>query len=120
MDSDYLIGSQVTRSFGDLQLKSHEFNGEPLFVRYRVPEPFNPPLLGSEPSITVRLLSPYDAFVIAASDGLFQYLTNQEAVDLVGSSPRKVRSHAVPLYQFLLFLCSLYLCSIFFFFLLLF
>ncbi|CAI7811389.1 unnamed protein product [Closterium sp. NIES-54] len=79
----------VTRSFGDLYLKSHEFNREPLFSRFRVPEPFHPPLLSCEPNIAVRLLSPHDSFVILASDGLFEFISNQEAVDIVASSPRK-------------------------------
>ncbi|CAI5458005.1 unnamed protein product [Closterium sp. Yama58-4] len=85
----------VTRSFGDLYLKSHEFNREPLFSRFRVPEPFHPPLLSCEPNIAVRVLSPHDSFVILASDGLFEFISNQEAVDIVASSPRKVRASAV-------------------------
>ena len=56
-----------------------------------MPEPYNPPLLSCEPNIAVRLLSPHDSFVILASDGLFEYMSNQEAVDIVASSPRKVR-----------------------------
>eukprot|EP00897_Mesotaenium_endlicherianum_P003408 jgi/Mesen1/3095/ME000184S02161 len=79
----------VTRSFGDLYLKAHEFNREPLFARFRVPEPFHPPLLTADPFISVRPLTPNDAFVILASDGLFELLTNEEAVEIVASNPRK-------------------------------
>lgn len=79
----------VTRAFGDLYLKYSEFNREPLFTRFRVSEPFNPPLLTAEPHVAVRLLNPHDAFVIVGSDGLFELLSNQEAVDIVASSPRK-------------------------------
>lgn len=79
----------VTKAFGDLYLKSRDFNREPLFARFRVPEPFNPPLLTAEPTVAVRLLSPHDAFAIVASDGLFDYISNQEAVDIVASSPKK-------------------------------
>lgn len=81
---------QVTRAFGDLYLKSHDFNREPLFPRFRVAEPFNPPLLTCEPHVTMRILSPHDSFLIVASDGLFEHVTNQEAVDIVATSPRKV------------------------------
>lgn len=79
----------VTRSFGDMYLKSDEFNRDPLFARFRIPEPFQPPLLTAEPNVSVRLLSPHDSFVIVASDGLFDLLSNQEAVDIVASSPKK-------------------------------
>ncbi|CAI5529843.1 unnamed protein product [Closterium sp. Naga37s-1] len=79
----------VTRAFGDLYLKSHDFNREPLFSRFRVAEPFNPPLLSTDPHVAVRLLAPHDAFVVVASDGLFELLSNQEVVDMVAVSPRK-------------------------------
>ncbi|CAI5473236.1 unnamed protein product [Closterium sp. Yama58-4] len=79
----------VTRAFGDLYLKSHDFNREPLFSRFRVSEPFNPPLISTDPHVAVRLLAPHDAFVVVASDGLFELLSNQEVVDMVAVSPRK-------------------------------
>ena len=82
---------QVTRAFGDLYLKSHEFNREPLHTKFRVPEPFHPPLVTADPHIAVRMLAPHDTFLVVASDGLFELMTNQEVVDLVASSPRKVR-----------------------------
>ncbi|CAI5946804.1 unnamed protein product [Closterium sp. NIES-65] len=79
----------VTKAFGDLYLKSTDFNREPLVSRFRVPEPFNPPLISADPSVAVRVFSPHDSFVIVASDGLFEFLSNQEAVNIVASSPRK-------------------------------
>lgn len=82
----------MTRSFGDMYMKTDEFNRDPLFSRFRIPEPFNPPLLTAEPNVSVRLLSPHDSFVIVASDGLFDLLSNQEAVDIVASSPKKVKN----------------------------
>ncbi|CAI5481087.1 unnamed protein product [Closterium sp. Yama58-4] len=79
----------VTKAFGDLYLKSTDFNREPLVSRFRVPEPFNPPLISADPSVAVRVFSPHDSFVIVASDGLFEFLSNQEAVNIVASSPKK-------------------------------
>ncbi|GJP41194.1 hypothetical protein CLOM_g870 [Closterium sp. NIES-68] len=79
----------VTKAFGDLYLKSTDFNREPLVSRFRVPEPFNPPLISADPTVAVRVFSPHDSFVIVASDGLFEFLSNQEAVNIVASSPKK-------------------------------
>ncbi|RLN12717.1 putative protein phosphatase 2C 60 [Panicum miliaceum] len=79
---------QVCRSIGDAYLKKQEFNREPLYTKFRLREPFNKPILSSEPSISVQPLQPHDQFLIFASDGLWEHLTNQEAVDIVCSSPR--------------------------------
>ncbi|GJM97425.1 hypothetical protein PR202_ga14352 [Eleusine coracana subsp. coracana] len=79
---------QVCRSIGDAYLKKQEFNREPLFSKFRLREPFNKPILSSEPTISVQPLQPHDQFLIFASDGLWEHLTNQEAVDIVNSSPR--------------------------------
>ncbi|GJN39367.1 hypothetical protein PR202_gb28480 [Eleusine coracana subsp. coracana] len=79
---------QVCRSIGDAYLKKQEFNREPLFSKFRLREPFNKPILSSEPTINVQPLQPHDQFLIFASDGLWEHLTNQEAVDIVNSSPR--------------------------------
>ncbi|KAL6603473.1 hypothetical protein ACP70R_043834 [Stipagrostis hirtigluma subsp. patula] len=79
---------QVCRSIGDAYLKKQEFNREPLYAKFRLREPFNKPILSSEPSIIVHPLQPHDQFLIFASDGLWEHLTNQEAVDIVQSSPR--------------------------------
>lgn len=89
---------QVCRSIGDAYLKKQEFNREPLYTKFRLREPFNKPILSSEPSICVQPLQPHDQFLIFASDGLWEHLTNQEAVDIVHSSPRNVSY---------LFLCAL-------------
>ncbi|XP_073274195.1 probable protein phosphatase 2C 38 [Primulina huaijiensis] len=79
---------QVSRSIGDAYLKKQEFNRVPLFSKFRLPEPFEKPILLAEPSIHVQKLYPEDQFLIFASDGLWEHLSNQEAVDLVNSSPR--------------------------------
>ncbi|XP_073297484.1 probable protein phosphatase 2C 38 isoform X1 [Primulina huaijiensis] len=79
---------QVSRSIGDAYLKKQEFNRVPLLPKFRLPEPFEKPILLAEPSILVQKLYPEDQFLIFASDGLWEHLSNQEAVDLVNSSPR--------------------------------
>lgn len=90
LTSDYKCGLQISRSIGDVYLKRAEFNREPLLGRFRLREPFNKPILSSEPSISVQPLQPQDWFVIFASDGLWEHLTNQEAVDIVHNGPRSV------------------------------
>ncbi|XP_010531120.1 PREDICTED: probable protein phosphatase 2C 46 [Tarenaya hassleriana] len=79
---------QVSRSIGDVYLKKAEFNREPLYAKFRLREPFKRPILSPEPSISVHELQPQDQFVIFASDGLWEHLTNQEAVDIVQNHPR--------------------------------
>ncbi|XP_015641131.1 probable protein phosphatase 2C 38 isoform X1 [Oryza sativa Japonica Group] len=82
---------QVSRTLGDAYLKSTEFNREPLLARFRLSEPFHKPILSPEPSIEVHKLCTEDQFVIFASDGLWEHLTNQEAVDIVNCAPRNNR-----------------------------
>ena len=79
---------QISRSIGDAYLKNSEFNREPLLAKFRVPKPFSKPILSPEPSILVHEIDPDDHFVIFASDGLWEHLSNQEAVDIVKGYPR--------------------------------
>ncbi|KAJ4831016.1 hypothetical protein Tsubulata_038768 [Turnera subulata] len=79
---------QVSRSIGDAYLKRPEFSLDPSFPRFHLSEPIRRPVLTSEPSIYSRDLRPNDKFVIFASDGLWEHLTNQEAVEIVHNSPR--------------------------------
>lgn len=78
---------QISRSIGDIYLKKTEYNREPLYAKFRLRQPFKKPILSSEPSITVHPLQPLDQFLIFASDGLWEHLSNQEAVDIVNSNP---------------------------------
>ncbi|XP_047337026.1 probable protein phosphatase 2C 38 isoform X2 [Impatiens glandulifera] len=79
---------QVSRSIGDAYLKRSEFNKEPLLAKFRLPEPFFKPILKAEPSIFIHKVNPRDQFLIFASDGLWEHLTNKEAVDIVNTYPR--------------------------------
>ena len=82
---------QTSRSIGDLYLKKSEFNREPLYAKFHLPEPFKKPILSAEPTISVHQLQPHDQFIIFASDGLWEYLSNDEAVNMVQSHPCSVR-----------------------------
>ncbi|GAB2276691.1 hypothetical protein Dimus_011407 [Dionaea muscipula] len=80
---------QVSRSIGDAYLKKAEFNKEPLLPKFRVPGgAFDKSILTAEPSILVQKLSPEDQFLIFASDGLWEHLSNQLAVHMVNTTPR--------------------------------
>ncbi|KAK4432413.1 putative protein phosphatase 2C 38 [Sesamum alatum] len=80
---------QVSRSIGDAYLKRSEFNKEPLLQKFRVSEPFSMPILSAEPSMYVHRLGPKDQFIIFASDGLWEHLSNEEAVEIVNRHPRR-------------------------------
>ncbi|KAK7343246.1 hypothetical protein VNO77_11845 [Canavalia gladiata] len=79
---------QVSRSIGDAYLKKAEFNKAPLLPKFRISGPFEKPILKAEPAILVQKLYPEDQFLIFASDGLWEHLSNQEAVDIVQNYPR--------------------------------
>lgn len=82
---------QVSRSIGDAYLKRPEYALDPSFPRFHLPEPLRCPVLRADPAIYVRHLQPRDKFIIFASDGLWEHLANQEAVEIVHNNPRMVR-----------------------------
>ena len=51
----------------------------------RVRNLISPPYVSTEPSLNVHKISRSDHFVIVASDGLFDFFSNEEAVKLVHS-----------------------------------
>ncbi|OAY40605.1 probable protein phosphatase 2C 68 [Manihot esculenta] len=79
---------QVSRSIGDAYLKRPEFSLDPSFPRFHLPDPIRRPVLTSDPSICSRVLRADDKFLIFASDGLWEHLTNKEAVEIVYNYPR--------------------------------
>lgn len=79
---------QVSRSIGDAYLKRPEFVIDPSLPRFHLPEPLRRPVMTAEPSVYSRVLRPQDKFVIFASDGLWEHMTNQEAVEIVNKHPR--------------------------------
>lgn len=72
-------------------MKRPEFALDPSFPRFHLHEPLHQPVLRSDPSICTRVLQPNDKFLIFASDGLWEYLTNEDAVEIVHNNPRVVR-----------------------------
>ncbi|GLJ43695.1 hypothetical protein SUGI_0909800 [Cryptomeria japonica] len=79
---------QVSRSIGDIYLKKPDFNKDPLFAQFGFPVPLQRPVMTAEPSIHVRQLKPQDQFLIFASDGLWEQITDKEAVEIVQKNPR--------------------------------
>jgi pyruvate dehydrogenase phosphatase len=71
-------------------LKRLELALDPSITRFGLTEPLRRPVLTSGPSICTRVLSPEDKFIIFASDGFWEHLTNQQAVEIVHSNPRAV------------------------------
>lgn len=79
---------QVSRSIGDIYLKKPEFNRDPMFQQFGYPVPLKRAVISAEPSILIRKLRPQDLFLIFASDGLWEQLTDEEAVEIVVKNPR--------------------------------
>ncbi|KAL2341659.1 hypothetical protein Fmac_009599 [Flemingia macrophylla] len=79
---------QVSRSIGDVYMKHAQFNREPINAKFRLPEPMNMPFLSANPTIISHPLQPNDSFLIFASDGLWEHLSNDQAVEIVHRSPR--------------------------------
>ncbi|KAK9697153.1 hypothetical protein RND81_08G018400 [Saponaria officinalis] len=74
---------QVSRSIGDVYLKKPDINrgfGIPILLKR--------PVISAEPSIIRRQLKPQDLFLIFASDGLWEQLSDQAAVEIVSKNPR--------------------------------
>lgn len=87
-----VLGLMVSRAFGDGQWKwplelqqelKQRFNGPaPLTPRYNVQ---TPPYLTAAPVITSIKINPSNpSFLIMATDGMWDTVSNQQAVDLVG------------------------------------
>ncbi|KAL6555445.1 hypothetical protein OROGR_006703 [Orobanche gracilis] len=76
---------QISRSIGDAYLKSPEFALGP---SSQIPPSGSVP--GADPAVITRNLRANDRFVIFASDGLWEFLTNQEAVKIVNKNSRVV------------------------------
>ncbi|KAI9165916.1 hypothetical protein LWI28_028449 [Acer negundo] len=79
---------QVSRSIGDVYLKKPELSRDPLFRHFGSLIPLKRPVMTAEPSILIRKLKPDDLFLIFASDGLWEQLSDEEAVEIVLKSPR--------------------------------
>lgn len=74
---------QVSRSIGDVYLKRPEFKLNPVYTRFQLSEPLHRAVLTAEPSLCSLTIKPQDKFLIFASDGLWEHLTNEQAVEMV-------------------------------------
>ncbi|NXU48668.1 PDP2 phosphatase, partial [Turnix velox] len=93
--NDRLLGILVpTRAFGDVQLKwSKELQHSVLencgdvealnILQYVPPNYHTPPYLTAEPEVTYHKLRSKDKFLVIASDGLWDLLSNEKVVQLV-------------------------------------
>lgn len=79
---------QVSRSIGDVYLKEPEFISDPFSLQYGSRVPLKRAVMSAEPSILIRKLKPEDLFVIFASDGLWEQLSDEAAVEIVLKNPR--------------------------------
>lgn len=74
----------MSRSIGDVYLKKPEFSKDPIFHQFKAP------VLSAEPAVISRKLEPHDLFLIFASDGLWEQLSDEAVVDIVVKNPRAV------------------------------
>ena len=84
-----VLGMMVSRAFGDSRWKWARDIQEQAYRRFYGPKIYEPlltpPYLTAEPVVTTTRIDPDKGdFVIMASDGLWDQLTNEQAVDLVG------------------------------------
>ncbi|KAK3010482.1 hypothetical protein RJ639_012701 [Escallonia herrerae] len=75
---------KVTRAFGVGYLKKKVLN-DALMGILRVRNLLSPPYVSTQPSLNVHEISSSDHFVVLGSDGLFDFFSNDEAVNLVHS-----------------------------------
>ncbi|XP_047942613.1 probable protein phosphatase 2C 46 [Salvia hispanica] len=81
---------RTSRSIGDVYLKSWEYNTRPdLPKEYKVDKKFDKPIILCNPALAEQELLPEDKFIIFASHGLWKYVADEEAVDMVLNSSRK-------------------------------
>ncbi|KAG0448555.1 hypothetical protein HPP92_027779 [Vanilla planifolia] len=85
---------QVSRSIGDAYLKQVQYNREPINEKFRISGPVSMPILTANPAIICHPLQQSDSFLIFASDGLWEHLSNETAVEIVHNHPRTVRGIA--------------------------
>eukprot|EP01041_Mallomonas_annulata_P011162 gene11162-23327_t len=79
---------QLTCALGDLYLKYPEFNAPSDSHRSlgrHIPSPYTPPYVRSIPDIFHIKLNPEHKFLILASDGVWDFLTDEEAVSIVAN-----------------------------------
>lgn len=81
---------QVSRSIGDVYLKKPEYCNDPVLKQFISPvSPLQKAVVTAEPCVYTRKLTPHDLFLIFASDGFWEQLSDGDAVKIVFKSPRQ-------------------------------
>lgn len=73
---------KLTRAFGAGYLKKAKLN-DALMGIFRVHNLSSPPYLSDKPHLNIHKVSEEDEFVVMGSDGLFDFFSNEEVVELV-------------------------------------
>merc|ERR1711924_335495 len=73
---------QPSRTIGDFYMKLAEFNHIPGTHEKLFRDPFTPPYIRPDPQVIAREVLPEDRFLILATDGLWDGITNEEAVEI--------------------------------------
>eukprot|EP00929_Paragymnodinium_shiwhaense_P034820 TRINITY_DN18902_c0_g1_i1.p1 TRINITY_DN18902_c0_g1~~TRINITY_DN18902_c0_g1_i1.p1 ORF type:complete len:406 (+),score=75.64 TRINITY_DN18902_c0_g1_i1:127-1344(+) len=73
---------QPTRSLGDFYMKEARFNSDSL-GRVKINSKYTPPYVHWQPELKTHEISGGDSFIILGTDGLWDELGNQQAVEIV-------------------------------------
>ncbi|CAK4082019.1 unnamed protein product [Aphanomyces euteiches] len=80
-------GLQPTRALGDFAFKDVDFNAPAAPTRRgggrHIAPPYTPPYVLAKPEVQTHTVTGADKFLILGSDGVWDFLTNQEAVEIV-------------------------------------
>jgi serine/threonine protein phosphatase PrpC len=77
----------VSRSLSDAYMKRPEFTES--FLKFKkMPEPFTRGVVSAEPDMHTKVLTDSDKFLIFASDGLWDFLSNEQVVEIVEKNQR--------------------------------
>ncbi|KAE8730411.1 putative protein phosphatase 2C 34 [Hibiscus syriacus] len=89
LSTDHNVGvEEVRKEVEALHPDDSHIVVDPIFQQFGNPVPLKRPVITAEPSILIRKLKPQDLFLIFASDGLWEQLSDETAVDIVFRNPR--------------------------------
>jgi len=77
---------QPTRSFGDYYLKYEKLSFDQENNRHLVQKPHSFPYISAAPIVSVFKRQPTDNFIVLGTDGLWDFLSDQQVVDIVSGA----------------------------------